>query len=184
MSALTGCDTVSALTGRGKPGALKLIKKDNIYQETFNQLGQSREISKQLFNKIQLFTCHVYATTASTDEVNELCYQLVYAKRGEVECSQLPPCRYCLHMHVLRANYQASIWKWCNQTQPFVADLKEEGRQMMTAIWSSSGCALLQPQMQFWNCCRASACLPANCQAGRALSTDVQQAEERRTIRS
>ena len=47
-----------------------------------------------------------------------------------------------------------------------------EGREMMTAIWSSSGCALIQPQMQFRNCFHASACVPANCQAACALSMD------------
>ena len=125
LHAFAGCDTVSALTSRGKLGALKLMIKDNTYQETFSQLGQSREISKQLFNKIQLFTCHLYATTASMDEVNELCYQLFCTKRGEVESSQLPPCRYCRYMHVLHANYQTSTWKCCLQNQPFVADLKD-----------------------------------------------------------
>ena len=126
LHAFTGCDNVSALTGRGKLGALKLMKKDSTYQETFSQPGQSWEFSK--FNKIQLFTCHLYATTGSTDEVNELRCQLFCAKLGQVESSQLPPCRYCLHMHVLRANnYQASIWKCCLQTQPFVADPKDCG---------------------------------------------------------
>ena len=38
IHAFTGCDTVSALTGRGKLGALKLMKKDKTYQETFSQL--------------------------------------------------------------------------------------------------------------------------------------------------
>ena len=46
---------MSALTGRGKPGALKLMKKDSTYQETFSQLGQSWEVCKYLFDKIQLW---------------------------------------------------------------------------------------------------------------------------------
>ena len=103
------------------------MKKDSTYQETFSQLGQSWEVSKQLFDKIQRFTCHLYATTASTFEVNELCNQLFCAKRREVGSSQLPPCRDCLHMHVFHVNTQASIWKCCLQTQPFVADPRECG---------------------------------------------------------
>jgi len=127
LHAFTGCDTVSAITNRGKLGAFKLMKRDGKYQETFRQLGNSCEVSKDLFDKIQLFTCHMYATTTTITEVNELRYQLLCAKRGEIESSQLPPCRDCLRMHVLRVNYQASIGKCCLQPQPIVPSPKECG---------------------------------------------------------
>ena len=41
LHAFTSSDTVSALTGRGKLGAMKLMKHDCTYQEIFSQLGQS-----------------------------------------------------------------------------------------------------------------------------------------------
>ena len=37
-----------------------------------------------------------------------------------MESSQLPPCRECLFMYVLRANYQATIWRRALQIQPFI----------------------------------------------------------------
>eukprot|EP00745_Piridium_sociabile_P027749 TRINITY_DN44663_c0_g1_i3.p1 TRINITY_DN44663_c0_g1~~TRINITY_DN44663_c0_g1_i3.p1 ORF type:complete len:1606 (-),score=395.32 TRINITY_DN44663_c0_g1_i3:590-5317(-) len=127
LHAFTGCDSVSAFAGRGKLGALKLLKKDISFQETFYQLGQSWDVSEELFERVQQFTCQMYTAGSSTTEVNELRYQLFCAKRGEVESSQLPPCRECLFMHVLRANYQAAIWSCSLQSQPAVPDPTESG---------------------------------------------------------
>ena len=45
MHAFTGCDTVSAFAGRGKMGALKLLKSDKAYQEAFSELGHSWHVS-------------------------------------------------------------------------------------------------------------------------------------------
>ena len=123
----TGCDTVSALAGRGKLGALKLLKKDITHQETFSQLGQAWDVSTDLFEKVQDFTCRMYAPGKSTVKVNELRYQLFCARRGEIESSQLPPCRECLFMHVLRANYQAAIWRCSLQSQPSVPGPTKNG---------------------------------------------------------
>ena len=170
IHAFTGCDTVSAITGRGKLGALKLMKTDKTYQETFSQLGQSWEASKQLFNKIQMFTCHLDATTVSTDEVNELRYQLFCAKRGEVESSShhAEIASTCMFF-VPTTNHQSAAFRLSHLWQTWMS---MHGRQVMTAIWSLSGCPLLQPQRQPWNCCHASAYVPANCQAARVLSMD------------
>ena len=49
LHVFSGCDTVSAFTGRGKMGALKQIKSDKTYQEAFSQLGHSWEVSTKLF---------------------------------------------------------------------------------------------------------------------------------------
>ena len=62
----------------------------------------------------------MYVANSSTCEVNELRHQLFCTKRGEIESSQLPPCRDCLYMHVEWANYQAAIWNCCLQASPVV----------------------------------------------------------------
>jgi len=127
LRAFTGCDTVSAFAGRRKLGALKLLKESKIYQQAFKQLGEEWDVSKDLFDKMQEFVCRMYASTSTICEVDELRYHLFYAKRGEVESSQLPPCKDCLYMHVLRANYQAAIWRRCLVSQPVVPDPKSHG---------------------------------------------------------
>ena len=127
LHAFTGCDTVSAFAGQGKLKALKMVKKDTSYQETFSGLGQSWDVSEELFQRIEEFTCHMYAANRSTVEVNQLRYQLFCTKRGEIESSQLPPCRDCLFLHVERANYQAAIWKSSLQPNPVVPSPIEHG---------------------------------------------------------
>ena len=120
LHSFTGCDTVSAFAGRGKLTALKQLKTDRTHQEAFGQVGQSWDVSRQLFQKLQEITCRLYLPSTGTRTVNELRYQIFCARRGEVESSQLPPCEDCLFMHVLRANYQAAIWRRCLQSRPIV----------------------------------------------------------------
>ena len=64
----------------------------------------------------------MWLLSSNTTEVNDLRSQLFCAKRGEIESSLLPPCRDCLFMHLLRANYQAAIWKCCLHARPTVPD--------------------------------------------------------------
>ena len=58
----------------------------------------------------------------STTEANDLRYQLLCAKRGEIESSLLSPRIDCLFMHLLRANCHAAIWKCCLYARPTVPD--------------------------------------------------------------
>ena len=109
MHAYTGCDSVSAFAGRGKLRALKLLK-DVHFQEIFCELGQSWELSTDVFKKLQVFTCKLYSASTTTEDINilRLRHQLFCAQCGALESSQLPPCEDCLFMH---ANYQAGIWR-------------------------------------------------------------------------
>ena len=110
MHAYTGCDSVSAFAGRGKLRALKLLK-DVHFQEIFCELGQSWELSTDVFKKLQVFTCKLYSASTTTEDINILRHQLFCAQRGALESSQLPPCEDCLITHAMRANYQAGIWR-------------------------------------------------------------------------
>ncbi|KAJ8378403.1 hypothetical protein AAFF_G00242910 [Aldrovandia affinis] len=92
MYAYTGCDTLSAFTGRGKLRALKLIMRSEHFQEVFRKLGQSGELSMDLFKKLQAFTCKLYTASTTTEDINTARHQLFCAQCGELESSQLPPC--------------------------------------------------------------------------------------------
>lgn len=127
LHAYTGCDTVSAFAGKGKLGALKLMKKEHTYQQCFGELGESWDISPELIQKLEAFTCHMYVSKGSSCDVNECRYQLFYAKRGEVNSAHLPPCMDCLHLHAQRANYQAGIWRRSLQCEPDVPSPKDCG---------------------------------------------------------
>ncbi len=120
MHAYTGCDSVSAFAGKGKARALKLLMSNSDHQETFIELGQEWNLSQELLEKLEAFTCLLYAPKASTSQVNKLRYHLFCAKKGEIESHQLPPCKDCLTNHAQRANYQAGIWRRCLESNPQV----------------------------------------------------------------
>jgi hypothetical protein len=120
MHAYTGCDTVSAFAGKGKAKALKLLTSNRETQNTFPELGQEWDLSPELMDKLEAFTCLLYAPKASSTKVNDLRYHLFCAKKGEIESHQLPPCRDCLVKHAQRANYQAGIWRRCLEQDPEV----------------------------------------------------------------
>jgi hypothetical protein len=47
LHAYTGCDTVSAFSGKGKVGAYKLVMANKSYQETFASLGTSWTVNNE-----------------------------------------------------------------------------------------------------------------------------------------
>ena len=62
MHAYTGCDTVSAFAGRGKMGALGIVEENKEFQEMFKLVGMEWELSDELFQKLEDFTCLMYTS--------------------------------------------------------------------------------------------------------------------------
>lgn len=90
----TGCGTISAFAGKGKIGALKILKSDDGARQIFTELGQSWTVSDGLYTKIEKFTCALYTLTCNqSGQVNDARYELFCAKNGEVESHKLPPCQ-------------------------------------------------------------------------------------------
>ena len=87
VHAFSGCDTVSAFTGRGKLSCLRLLGTDHI--ETLTQLGMNWTLSDELFASLESLTCRIYSARSNTDSINDLRF---CAKKGEVDSWQLPPC--------------------------------------------------------------------------------------------
>ena len=143
MHAYTGCDSVSAFPGRGKAQALKLVISDTETCEGFTNLGKEWELTQDLLKKLEASTCKLFVSKSITAAVNDLRYQLVGAKRGEVESHQLPVCRDCLVKHIQRANYQAAIWRRCLLQNPQVPSPvgkgwkieKEDGVEQLVVDW-------------------------------------------------
>ena len=113
----TGCDTISAFAGKGKVKPLKLMLNNTIlYVQSFAQLGENTDISQTTLQTIKSFVCHMYGWKGF-DSVDEIRYRMYCQSGGKIACQQLPPCTDVLELHVMRANYQACIWReraWCN----------------------------------------------------------------------
>jgi hypothetical protein len=108
MHALTGCDTVSAMSGRGKLSAFKSLRKTNYAVSSLSKLGQRFQLSADVLDGIEQFVCQLYGGREA--HVNELRYSMFCNKRGAIESQNLPPCQDALRKHIQRANYQAGVW--------------------------------------------------------------------------
>ena len=141
LRAFTGCDSVSAFSGKGKLSALRLTKRHAKFRELFQVLGTEWEVSDELFTSLQEFTCFMYSSNPGTTDVNDLRYRLFCAKKGDLDSSQLPPCVDTLRKHCERANYQVAIWRRSLQRCPQIPSpvghgwSLEEGRLMVN--WMS-----------------------------------------------
>jgi len=147
------------------------------YQQAFSQLGQSWDVSTELFQKLQEITCHMCLLPKPVMSMN--CDIKCDAKRGEVEFCQLPPCEDCLFMHVLHANHQTAIWRCSLQSQVFVSSpvgcgwtTDNDGK---LAIECMHGSAAPDAVLQLLSCmCTCSCKLPeCTCLANNMKYTDM-----------
>ncbi|KAG0727608.1 hypothetical protein GWK47_034280 [Chionoecetes opilio] len=120
LHSFTGCDTVSAFSGRGKLAALKLLMTHDHFRNVFAKLGKEWQLTDEILKVLEEFTCRLYVSQSEICDVNEMRYELFRVKDGNVDSGQLPPCQNCLHLHATRANYQAAIWHRALQADPEV----------------------------------------------------------------
>ena len=64
MHSMTGCDSMSAISGRGKRAAFELLKTPR-FQNTMSLLGNSFDVSEQLHEECEAFVCALYGKPAS-----------------------------------------------------------------------------------------------------------------------
>ena len=88
---------------------MQLLLKKESYVTAMAQLGETWTLSDVTLNTIEALVCHLYGK--KTQHVDLLRYELYCAKGGKVEPEGLPLCRSSLRLHVLRANYQAAVWR-------------------------------------------------------------------------
>ena len=110
----------------------------------FSQLGKHWNLTDRLFADLEKFTCKLYGSNSARGDVNELRYEIICAKEGEVESHLLPPCRDSLLKHVRRANYQAGLWRRCLRQYPEEPDawlhgweeVGEPGKRYLDIDWN------------------------------------------------
>ena len=105
------CLPINCICRKRKGFSLKLLKSDKQFQQSFSELGRNWELSNELFEQMEKFTCRMYAPKQQSVSVNKIRYQLFCAKSGDIESHQLPPCHDCLRKHTQWANYQPGLWR-------------------------------------------------------------------------
>ena len=106
---LTGCNSVSAFSGKGKGKMFKLMMKKERYVKALVDLGSFWELSGETLKNIEEFVYEPYGKKCN--DVDLLRYDLHCAKGGKVEPEALPPCRSSLKLHIFRENYKSAIWR-------------------------------------------------------------------------
>lgn len=119
LHAFTGCDSVSCFVGKGKAEALSLCKNNTNFQNAFQELGENFSVSNTLAICLEQFVCKLYKTNQEC--VNESRYQL-FTKLQNVDPHMLLPSKNALTLHILRANYQAGIWRRTLCPDPTIPD--------------------------------------------------------------
>ena len=109
LHAFTGCDAVSAFSGKCEMTALKLTKRHARFRELFHLVGTDWDVPDELFSRLQEFTCFMYSSNPETKDVNDLRYHLFCAKKGDLDSNPLPLWVDTLRIHCERANYQAAV---------------------------------------------------------------------------
>ena len=121
LHAYTGCDTVSCFADKGKVKSWKVVQECEKSQLALSELGGQEMVSTDLYKMLEEFTCLLYGS------INELRYELFCSRKGNIDSSQLPPCRHTLRKHIDRVNYQCLIWKACFEQYPMIPEPQEHG---------------------------------------------------------
>lgn len=102
-------------------------------REAYIKLGEAWNLSDELFEVLGEVACSLYTlSTATTSNINDVRYNLLRAKNGEIESHLLPPCKDCLSKHAMRANYQACIWRRSLERNPVIPSPVGMGWKMET----------------------------------------------------
>ena len=90
LHSFTGCDSVSAFAGKGKTSALKLVKKEEKFQDLFLRTGQDLTVTQDDMALFEEFVFCLYGgQKLKVKDVSELRYLLFCAKGAEVDINYL-----------------------------------------------------------------------------------------------
>jgi hypothetical protein len=138
LHALTGCDTVSTFSGRGKKKALTMIKESDVMRQNISALGETVPLLQDNVKGLEHFVCAMYGDKESLS-ANQTRYNL-FCKSQNLQSHQLPPTESALLHHLKRANYQAYIWKHALQANIPNQDPEGEGwkviDEQLEVVWT------------------------------------------------
>ena len=83
LHAITGCDSVSAVAGKGKVGPFRTMCTNDNYINSFQQLGSSWTVSDDLLLRIEKVVCLMYGFK-QPNLVNNLRYKMHCSKYAKI----------------------------------------------------------------------------------------------------
>ena len=90
MHSITGCDTISALHGKGKWKSVQLLQSSEKYVRAMASIGEEWEVSEDTFKDTEELVCQIYGKRCQS--VDMLRYEIHCAKGRKVEPEALLQC--------------------------------------------------------------------------------------------
>jgi hypothetical protein len=141
LHAFSGNDYVSSFFRKGKKAFWKTMLKRQEYIRLFAELGNSPQVPDPISQDLESFVCALYGshTMSSVNKLRHKIFLQRFEKEKKViDISLLPPCETNLKLHIIRANYVASIFRKANH---LIIDLDEPTNhgwdERWEVIWSS-----------------------------------------------
>ncbi|KAJ8031729.1 hypothetical protein HOLleu_25019 [Holothuria leucospilota] len=125
LHAVSGCDTVSAISGSGKKTVWDIWSSKPNLGKVFIHLSHApAEVTNDDMDNIERSFVVLYSRTSSLKKVNEASKQLF--AQGNRKLENIPPTKEALRQHKKRAVFQAGhIWgqsQIANQELPLLSD--------------------------------------------------------------
>ena len=137
VHALTRCDTVSYLSGKGKNTAVKLLNKHQF--ESLQAFGESDADRDTLVEAGNNFIYCLYKDDNRGLTMNQTRHYLFCSKKDTPKIQSLPPTDDALLQHFLRAHYQAILWKFSDQLYPPELDITQFSWELINGLPSPPG---------------------------------------------
>lgn len=115
IHAITGCDTISASSGKEKWKAVQLLQRNDRYVQATASIGEEWIVSEETL------VCQLYGKKC----------QGVGVLRCGIEPEALPPCESSLRLHVTRGNYQAAFWREAINPLPVIPSPRGHGWEVV-----------------------------------------------------
>ncbi len=113
--AISGCDTVSFMFGKGKASAVSTMISHDTGLE---QLGETDVSLDDIIRVGHRFVGMLYKAKGNTTSMNELRNSMFTSKRAKPKIKSLPPTDSALAEHIKRAHLQTMIWKSSDKMAP------------------------------------------------------------------
>ena len=117
--AITGCDSVSQLSGHSKKTAWRVFQH---HHSNLSHLGKG-QFTENISKSAEKFICHIYgepeANTCDEARVKLFCI-------GRAQ-EALPPTSDAARFHIMRSHYQASIWIQAHVPSPVLPTVTDMG---------------------------------------------------------
>ena len=124
--AITGCDTVSYLSGHSKKSAWGVFIE---HHHLLKDLGKSPTLSKAVTEDAEKFICHIYKSSSQNcDKARVKLFTKCHAPES------MPPSSDAAQLHIQRANYQSLVWREACHPKPVIPSPTDSGWKLTDGL--------------------------------------------------